>query len=121
MSGVTHPTFSERVLDARTKANQVPVLDAKLELALEYYEVSAKAWSLKIGPDSQVFQRSIQIGRKLDSELFKACKAMTELTRSADASFKTKSPPGRSAVRNARQPAGTAAQPAMAVRGQPHT
>lgn len=33
MSGVTHLTFSERVLDARTKANQVPVLDAKLELA----------------------------------------------------------------------------------------
>ena len=92
-SGVTFLAYSDRVLDARAKADQAPALDLKLERALEYYEVSSSAWSLKFGQDPQAFQRSIEIGRKLDSEPFKACKAVTELIGSVDASFKKKPQP----------------------------
>jgi hypothetical protein len=89
-SGVTLLTYSDRVRDARVKADQAPALDPKLKLALEYYEVSSSAWSLRLGPDAQAFKLSVEIGRKLDSEPFKACKAVTELTGPLDASFKKK-------------------------------
>jgi hypothetical protein len=92
-SGVTFLAYSERVLDARVKTDQVPTLAPKLKLALEYYEVSSSAWGLKLGPDTKAFQRSVEVGRKLDSEPFKACKAVMELTSSVDASFKKKPPP----------------------------
>jgi hypothetical protein len=92
-SGVNLPAYSDRVLDARAKADRAPALDPKLKLALEYYEVSSSAWSLKLGQDAQSFKRSVEIGRKLDSEPFKACKAVMELTRSVDASFKKQPQP----------------------------
>jgi hypothetical protein len=49
-SGVTFLAFSDRVLDARAKADHVPTLGPQLKLALEYYEVSSQTWSLRIGP-----------------------------------------------------------------------
>jgi hypothetical protein len=46
---------------------------------------------LQLGLDALAFTRSVEIGRKFDSEPFKACKAITELSASLDASFKKKS------------------------------
>jgi len=83
-SGVQYRQLSDRVLEARVKADQDPTLDPKLKLALKYYEISENAWNLRIAPrDPQNYARSVVIGNKLLSAEYQTCKPIQEMIASA--------------------------------------